>query len=459
MCTAPADRVRAEAAISSMYSAVEEAPPQFVWCDSPIAIHLAMHIVGPTGSSVQRTLEVQLGNPVERMLLNGLAFRKMELTREVPTRMLNAAGRNPAWTWLVGILDGLMGIQLTYLVVTHQKIPGGIPVLALVVGGLWLVPATLLGLFIGISVRLAATVAVGFFAVAVPAVSLWTAVGVALAQTLLSQGGTILEAMRSERVEAERNSYVTVDVDKSLHESLWASFLAAPRVALDISRRARRSLLRRVTWTVPYVKPHFLGQQEASWIAVSLLARDIAGVRFTPENSKRLDMWAEIARCCMWWYPFHRICFVCERPAEIHMVDEDRLHNDSGPAVRFRDDWSIWSINGVLVDEQVVLRPATQTIRQIRHEQNVEVKRIRIERFGWDRYLTGVGAVAIDHRRNDVEATQETLMRTPDEERVLVCACPSTAKIQALPVPPWIRTCEEAQDWLRNGTEITSRVS
>ena len=107
-----------------MYSAVEEAPPQFVWCDSPIAIHLAMHIVGPTGSSVQRTLEVQLGNPVERMLLNGLAFRKMELTREVPTRMLNAAGRNPAWTWLVGILDGLMGIQLTYLVVTHQKIPG-----------------------------------------------------------------------------------------------------------------------------------------------------------------------------------------------------------------------------------------------------------------------------------------------------------------------------------------------
>ncbi len=164
-------------------------------------------------------------------------------------------------------------------------------------------------------------------------------------------------------------------------------------------------------------------------------------------------MWAEIARCCMWWYPFHRICFVCERPAEIHMVDEDRLHNDSGPAVRFRDDWSIWSINGVLVDEQVVLRPATQTIRQIRHEQNVEVKRIRIERFGWDRYLTGVGAVAIDHRRNDVEATQETLMRTPDEERVLVCACPSTAKIQALPVPPWIRTCEEAQDWLSSGLD------
>ena len=44
-------------------------------------------------------------------------------------------------------------------------------------------------------------------------------------------------------------------------------------------------------------------------------------------------------------------------------------------------------------------------------------------------------------------------MRTPDEERVLVCACPSTAKIHALPVPPWIRTCEEAQDWLSSGLD------
>ena len=43
-------------------------------------------------------------------------------------------------------------------------------------------------------------------------------------------------------------------------------------------------------------------------------------------------------------------------------------------------------------DEQVVLRPATQTIRQIRYERNVEVKRIRIERFGRDCYSTRVVA-------------------------------------------------------------------
>ena len=161
--------------------------------------------------------------------------------------------------------------------------------------------------------------------------------------------------------------------------------------------------------------------------------------------------WVDLARSCFWWWPYHGICIVCDRPAEIHSPDGQRLHHDAGPAVRFRDGWSIWAIGGVVVDEQVVLHPESQSLHQIRGERNAEVRRIRIERFGWDRYLAEVGAVAIDRRRNDVEATLETLMRTPDGERVLVCACPSTARVYALEVPWTIETCEMAQIWLSGG--------
>ena len=123
----------------------------------------------------------------------------------------------------------------------------------------------------------------------------------------------------------------------------------------------------------------------------------------------------------------------------------------AGPAVRFRDGWSIWAIDGVEVDEQVVLHPDTQSVQQIRRERNAEVKRIRIERYGWDRYLAEVGAEAIDRRRNDIEATRETLFRTPDRERILVCACPSTARVYALAVPWNVQSCERAQGWLSGG--------
>jgi hypothetical protein len=155
-----------------------------------------------------------------------------------------------------------------------------------------------------------------------------------------------------------------------------------------------------------------------------------------------------------WWWPNRGVCFVCERPEEVHMLG-GRLHNDSGPAVRFRDGWSVWAIGGVRVDELPVLYPELQSLQQIRHERNAEVKRVRIERFGWLRYLIEAGAVVVDCRRNDIEATRETLFRLPNEESpnrpgevVLVCACPSTGRVYALKVPANIRTCARAQAWL-----------
>jgi hypothetical protein len=193
------------------------------------------------------------------------------------------------------------------------------------------------------------------------------------------------------------------------------------------------------------------GQQEADWIEPLVFDREVLGICFASHLSDRLDWWADLARSCLWWWPFRETCVVSERPTEIHTRDGEHLHNDGGPAVRFRDGWSIWAINGVLVDEQVVLHPETQSIRQIRRERNAEVKRIRIERYGWERYLDEVGATVLDRRRNDIEATCETLLRTPDRERVLVCACPSTARIYALPVPPEVRTCKAAQAWLSSG--------
>ncbi len=138
------------------------------------------------------------------------------------------------------------------------------------------------------------------------------------------------------------------------------------------------------------------------------------------------------------------------------------------------EEVNLWYLEGVLVDEQIVKAPETQTLEQIDTEDNAEVRRIRIERFGWPRYLRESKAKVIDVRDNDIDATKESLMeinfntetQTWNDEsgvwdvevwekaRVLVCACPSTAKVFVMRVPNEIRDCESAQRWLHGNRKI-----
>ena len=168
-------------------------------------------------------------------------------------------------------------------------------------------------------------------------------------------------------------------------------------------------------------------------------------------DQEKLVPFLNWVRCCPFVLFDENTVYVSRKPTEIHFNDNDQLHNESGMSCEFADGWGIYSINGVAVDEQIVMRPETQTIQQIRDEQNEEVKRIRIERRGWDTYLAEIGAELIDERRNDIEGTREYLFKADDDMRALLCACPSTHKEFVLEVPPETETCEDAQAWLSNG--------
>lgn len=159
----------------------------------------------------------------------------------------------------------------------------------------------------------------------------------------------------------------------------------------------------------------------------------------------------ELAKRAGWCSTYSDVCILQRRHTEVHLVDGE-LHREDGPAVMYADGWCVWAITGVNVNEKIVLRPETQTLAEIQAEDNEERKRIRIERYSWQRYLTEIGAKVIHRRRNDIEATQEALMSAGDM-RVLVGACPSTARVYGLEVPANIETCEAAQSWLRNSGE------
>ena len=187
-------------------------------------------------------------------------------------------------------------------------------------------------------------------------------------------------------------------------------------------------------------------QHRAGWLE----GGRVLGVKYDEAKYQLFRRSARLLRFCV---PREGACIVSRNPTDCHWQDGE-LHSDTGMALCYADGWGLWMVSGVRVDEQIVMRPGTQTLDQITGEENEEVKRIRIERFGWERYLQESNAEVIEVAQNEIEQTTESLMQVrqegDDPMRVLVCACPSTARVYAMEVPPEVGTCRDAQNWLRN---------
>lgn len=105
---------------------------------------------------------------------------------------------------------------------------------------------------------------------------------------------------------------------------------------------------------------------------------------------------------------------------------------------------------GVRIDRRVAFEPESITGAEVLAQPNAEVRRVMMERIGYERFLAEVGATVLDQ---DTDAGgQRTLVRVelPDDEPFVAIsvACPSTGRQYVLRVPPTIRTAHGASAWL-----------
>ncbi len=114
---------------------------------------------------------------------------------------------------------------------------------------------------------------------------------------------------------------------------------------------------------------------------------------------------------------------------------------------RMRDTGIRW--RGVAVDHRIAFEPHTLTHAEILGERNAEVRRVMIERFGYERFMQESGAKIINQDR-DAGGPRQLLRVEIDGDEPLVCVsvrCPSTGHHFFLRVPPNTRTCQEAVAW------------
>jgi hypothetical protein len=135
-----------------------------------------------------------------------------------------------------------------------------------------------------------------------------------------------------------------------------------------------------------------------AWIAFYNFC-NIIGVPYEDDDNKKLHAWLSLGKSTGWWIAFDGICFCFERPNVLNLDSEGRLHSETASAIGFRDSYSLYSYHGVQVPEYVILNPEKISVDDIEKENNAEVRRVKIVRFGQARYLLESGAKEI-HRDN-----------------------------------------------------------
>lgn len=224
-------------------------------------------------------------------------------------------------------------------------------------------------------------------------------------------------------------------------EFLWAQ---GPEEAMEMLHKK---------WNIPresVVGSFVYGQHEAAWLAFYDYCETVLGLDCGP-----LHGLMNMAKVCGWWFPTDRGVLFVEKHTSVRFNDRNEAHCDNGPAIAYADGTAIYIIDGIRVTEQIVMRPETLTVAQINEEQNNDVRTIMLNRYGWAKYLNEINADCIDERENVIEGTYEALFDTPRDGKRLVATC-STGRVVTLGVPPEIKTCADAQQWLSGSPEFKS---
>lgn len=186
------------------------------------------------------------------------------------------------------------------------------------------------------------------------------------------------------------------------------------------------------------------GSQDLFWVAWGKYAEYI-GVEFDSMTSRNLDIMKRIGFECEWWVPFNHVCFVSERPLEVHWDDRQRLHREDGPALVYEDNFCVCSWHGTTIPNEWVMEPGALTPEIAMKWENVEERRCACEILGWDAILQRLNAKLIDRDPSPLigELYEVNSDVTEGLARFLRVNCP-TGRTFALPVDTSCRTAREA---------------
>ncbi len=241
--------------------------------------------------------------------------------------------------------------------------------------------------------------------------------------------------------KGEPLGYLKRQLESKLEPQLWYELLDKLWIEL------KKQMNKKIKWQFPIC---ILPQLAAcGWslfdFCIAVLNCDCSQVKWSVLQS--------IVENCGWIFPFEEMCFVCDRPRILSFDSQNLLHAEGSPAIQFADGFSVYCYHGVLLPEQYgKVHPNEWRSQWLLEEQNAELKRVLIQRIGYDRICRELQAIELD---NWQEYTLLKINADVDEEPMylLKMTCPSTGHIHALRVPPDMESAREAIRWVNWGLD------
>jgi hypothetical protein len=105
---------------------------------------------------------------------------------------------------------------------------------------------------------------------------------------------------------------------------------------------------------------------------------------------------------------------------------------------------------GVPVNGRALFHPETLAATDALTEENAEIRRVMLERMGFERFIRGANAMIIHEDADPGGARQllEVSLAGDENIRCLAVRDPSTGRQYMIRVPPWMRDCHQAAAWI-----------
>ena len=118
----------------------------------------------------------------------------------------------------------------------------------------------------------------------------------------------------------------------------------------------------------------------------------------------------DLAEHLGWWSAQGEIVFLSDKPLEISFDQNGRIHNTEKPAIVYGDDFYLCVVEDLVVEDHVVLNPETITIKEINSEENVEIRRIKMQQYGMEKYFDNAKVKIIDQDFTVVDYNKQESM-------------------------------------------------
>ncbi len=187
----------------------------------------------------------------------------------------------------------------------------------------------------------------------------------------------------------------------------------------------------------------------AGWLPFALACK-LIDPRLFKDLDEEIDCWAYLAHAACGYFFTGNVAFACRRPIMCRINANGMPHNDGGPAMVWRDSYSVYAWKGIPVENDLIEKRNELTFDRISSEQNVEIRRVMIDIYGDAKYLQDAGAKMIHEDecgqlyQLDIRGDEPIMMAkvrnsTPEPD--------GTYKFYFLRVPPSMTSARQAVAW------------